>query len=222
MIDLLRNPIFEWCFWLTQRLIWFFKSKGKVHIGYLTRVWQSNLYGPNRIGHHSWLRNLELGAYSYTAANVIIDNAKIGRFCSIGPNVMIGLGQHPTRGFISTHPAFFSSASQCGVSFVKSNLFEEKKKALVGNDVWIGANVIIHDGVSIGDGAIIAAGSVVVRNVEPYSVVGGIPAHFIRSRYSAKEIKLLENFQWWNQSEEWLRKNVNLFSNEKQFFTEIS
>jgi acetyltransferase-like isoleucine patch superfamily enzyme len=56
------------------------------------------------------------------------------------------------------------------------------KGVIIGNDVWIGANCTILDGVKVGDGAIIAAGAVVNRNVEGYTVVGGVPAKFIKSR----------------------------------------
>lgn len=51
----------------------------------------------------------------------------------------------------------------------------------VGNKVWIGANVTILPGVTIGDGAIVAAGAVVAKNVEPNTIVGGIPAKFIKN-----------------------------------------
>lgn len=52
----------------------------------------------------------------------------------------------------------------------------------IGADVWIGANSIVLKGVSIGDGAIVAAGSVVTKSVEPYTIVAGVPAKFIKSR----------------------------------------
>lgn len=63
----------------------------------------------------------------------------------------------------------------------------DSKKTFVGNDVWIGHGAIIVAGVSIGDGAIVAAGSVVVKDVEPCTIVGGNPARFIRNRFSTEE-----------------------------------
>ena len=62
---------------------------------------------------------------------------------------------------------------------------------VIGNDVWIGANVSILPGVYIGDGAVIAAGAVVTKDVEPYAIVGGVPAKVIRYRFSPKEIYIL-------------------------------
>ncbi len=67
----------------------------------------------------------------------------------------------------------------------------------IGNDVWIGYGAIIMRGVKIGDGAIIGAGAVVTKDVEPYSVVGGVPAKVIKYRYSEQEILELLNLKWW-------------------------
>lgn len=58
----------------------------------------------------------------------------------------------------------------------------DKKKVCIYNDVWIGANCIILPGVTIGEGAVIAAGSIVASDVEPFSIVGGVPAKLIRYR----------------------------------------
>jgi acetyltransferase-like isoleucine patch superfamily enzyme len=58
----------------------------------------------------------------------------------------------------------------------------QNKKVTIANDVWIGANCIILPGVNIGEGAVVAAGSVVTKNVEPFSIVAGIPAKFIKQR----------------------------------------
>lgn len=55
------------------------------------------------------------------------------------------------------------------------------KKVTIEDDVWIGANVVVMPGVTIHKGAIVAAGSCVNKDVEAYTVVGGLPAHFIKS-----------------------------------------
>lgn len=62
-------------------------------------------------------------------------------------------------------------------------------KAIVGNDVWIGAGAIILSGVTIGDGAVVAAGSVVTKDVPPCTIVGGNPAHVIKDRFATEEEK---------------------------------
>lgn len=78
---------------------------------------------------------------------------------------------------------------------------EEKKYFVeIGNDVWIGNNVLIMDGIRIGDGAILAAGSVIAKDVEPYTIVGGVPAKFIRKRFKDSEIDFLLDFKWWERN----------------------
>lgn len=65
----------------------------------------------------------------------------------------------------------------------------DSQKTHVGNDVWIGNGAIIIAGVTIGDGAIVAAGSVVTKDVEPCTIVGGNPARFIKNRFQTAKDK---------------------------------
>jgi len=84
-------------------------------------------------------------------------------------------------------------------------VYEEKRRIIIGNDVWIGCRVFIRDGVKIGHGAIIGAGAVVVSDVPAYAVVGGVPAKIIRYRFSPDIIRSLIDIEWWNWSDERLR-----------------
>jgi carbonic anhydrase/acetyltransferase-like protein (isoleucine patch superfamily) len=81
----------------------------------------------------------------------------------------------------------------------------------VGNDVWIGVRAAIKDGVTVGDGAVIAAGAVVVEDVSPYAIVGGVPAKLIRFRFPQEIVQFLLNFRWWEQDDDWLRQNWSRF-----------
>ncbi|WP_221091962.1 CatB-related O-acetyltransferase, partial [Providencia rettgeri] len=142
------------------------------------------------------LFNVKINRHSYLAGT-LSQHAKIGMFCSIGPNTIIGgLGSHPTNQ-ISTHPAFYSTNNQTGKSFVNETYFIEHSETSIGNDVWIGANALILDGIKIGNGAIIAAGAVVTKSVPDYAIVGGVPAKIIKFRYSEHEINNLNKLQWW-------------------------
>lgn len=113
---------------------------------------------------------------------------------------------------------------QAGFSFVEENKFNEVKKVnddyfiVVGNDVWIGDRVLIMGGVTIGDGACIAAGSVVTKDVEPYSIVGGVPARVIKYRFTEEQRNYLIDFKWWNKGNEWLKQNVDYMSDIDSFF----
>ncbi|CAL2060696.1 CatB-related O-acetyltransferase [Tenacibaculum platacis] len=155
--------------------------------------------------------NSSLNDFSYIASQSYINNCKIGKFTCIGPNVKIGLGEHPTKEFISIHPVFYSKAAQLGFTFSDGNYFEEFQNTIIGNDVWIGANVIIKGGVTIGDGAVIASGAIVTKDVEPYSIYGGVPAKFLKLRFSKEEIEKLELLRWWDKDFDWLKENYKHF-----------
>lgn len=181
--------------------------------------------GYNKIGRFSNIYKSNIGLGTYIAGFSNFSYAKIGRFCSIGRNVTNYLGQHPTNTFVSTHPCFFSTMEQSGFTFTEKQLFEEhtfldsKKKFVIeiGNDVWIGNNVTIIDGIRIGDGAIVATGAVVTKNIEPYSIVGGIPVRLLKYRFSIEEINFLRSFKWWKKDIRWIKehskyfKDINLF-----------
>jgi acetyltransferase-like isoleucine patch superfamily enzyme len=111
--------------------------------------------------------------------------------------VFIGLGIHPLKHF-STSPLFYRKRNTFGVTAVREDLdFEEYRPVKVGNDVWIGARAMVMDGVSIGDGAVVAAGAVVTKDVEPYMVVGGVPAQVIGNRFDKGKADRLMGAGWW-------------------------
>lgn len=153
-------------------------------------------------------------------------NAVIGRYCSISSDVKTISGTHPTYGFVSTHPAFFSTNKQAGFTYVTENCFREDIFAdnemhlvRIGNDVWIGSNVLLLPGISIGDGAIIAAGAVVTKDIEPYSIVGGVPAKVIRKRFSEEKIEALVLLKWWNWGEKFIAEKADCFQDIDKFLS---
>ena len=152
-----------------------------------------------------FLHDVRLGDYSYIAKNSNVSHCKIGKFCSIGPNFCCGLGIHPTKG-ISTAPMFYSKARQNGMTLSMVNKVEESKQTVIGNDVFIGANVSVLDGVHVSDGVVIGAGAVVTRDIPPYAIAVGVPAKVVKYRFDETTIKeLLEN-QWWNGDDEVLKQ----------------
>lgn len=157
------------------------------------------------------ISNSTIGDYTYIAQNSFISLTTIGKFCSIGPNLVCGWGIHPTNG-ISTHPMFYSTMRQNGMTLSSEDKIEERKPIVIGNDVFIGANVTILDGVTIGDGAVIGAGAVVSKDIPPYAVAVGCPIRVIKHRLSHEQIESLMRIKWWNFDDEKL-KDV-----EKHFF----
>lgn len=134
-------------------------------------------------------RGVKIGRYSYLNAYSRAErNTVIGRYCSIGHHVILGAGEHPTH-FLSTSPAIYQNR--------KTNRWEVAKQTCIGNDVWIGSNAVIKYGVKVGDGAIIGAGAVVVKDVAPYAIVGGVPARLICYRFEKETIEKLWQTAWW-------------------------
>ncbi len=177
----------------------------------------------NRICKNSQINNTSINSFSYIGWNCILNNIDIGSFCSIAPHVEIIYGRHPTE-FISTHPLFYSTGKQCGISFLRKNLINEfkyventNKSVIIQNDVWIGYGVKIIEGVIISNGAVVLAGSVVTKNVEPYSIVGGIPAKHIKYRIDSIDKEKLLKIEWWNKDITWIKKNMDKFLNIEEF-----
>lgn len=180
------------------------------------------LEGYNYIGRKSQVIASTMGYASYISRNGYLYNTKIGKYTCIGPNVSVICGKHPIRTYVSVHPAFYSKNGIAGLSYVDEQLFEEityidgRYSVVIGNDVWIGANVVILEGVTIGDGAIVAAGALVNKDVAPYSVVAGIPAKKIKDRFEVREIQWLKEFRWWDKPEKWIKENINCYSDIKR------
>lgn len=171
---------------------------------------ESTFAGFNSLSIGAIIKNSSLGRFTYVGG-ARIQSGCIGSFCSVGSGARIGgLGRHPTR-WISTHPAFYSTLEQAGMAFCDKDYFDELGTVTIGNDVWIGARALVLDGVKIGDGAIVAAGAVVAKDVEPYAIVGGVPARLIRYRYDAVTIEKLLNLRWWEWPTEKLIKYAHLF-----------
>jgi chloramphenicol O-acetyltransferase type B len=155
--------------------------------------------GYNNIGRRCRINESAIGRFTYISADTKINRTSIGAFCSIGQESIIGgLARHPLD-WLSTHPAFFSSRKQANISFAKADLVEELGRVEIGNDVWIGARVMIIDGCTVGDGAVLAAGAVVASDVPPYAIVGGVPAKVIRFRFTPDEIATLTKSKWWDR-----------------------
>ena len=138
------------------------------------------------------------------------DKLMIGKFCSIacGAKFLMGSANH-TLTSLSTYPfpLFFE---QWGLDKREvASAWDKKGDIIIGNDVWIGYDAVIMAGVTIGDGAIIGTRAVVTKDVEPYSIVGGVPAKEIRKRFAPDVIKKLMELQWWNWAQDKIQKSLN-------------
>lgn len=147
--------------------------------------------------------SVTVGKCSYGVGNIMLAHhagapaLTIGRFCSIAGGVKIFTGAYhrsdwlTTYPFGSQHPELFGSTLPAG--FPHSN-----GGVAIGSDVWIGNSATIMSGVTVGDGAVIAANAHVVKNVEPYEIVGGNPARHLKYRFAPEIVAELLRLRWWD------------------------
>lgn len=176
---------------------------GRDHDYYLPK---STVFEPrSRLGGPAYVAGSTVGAYTYIEVGCRISLTDVGRFCSIAPYTIIGMAEHPTTGFVATHPAFYRHAPVWGYDLVDQDHHTELARTTIGNDVWIGAHTCVRSGVTIGDGAVIGAGSVVTADVPPYAIAVGAPARTIRYRFDPETVEMLLGARWWDRGTAWLR-----------------
>jgi virginiamycin A acetyltransferase len=141
----------------------------------------------------------------------INDKLVIGKFCMIASDVkfIMNGGNHLTEA-ISAYP--FAIFEEGWKDAMEGKSYPNKGDITIGNDVWLGYNSTIMAGVKIGDGAIIGTNSTVVKDVEPYTIVGGNPAQVIKKRFSEKKIKELLELKWWNWDIEKITENLQVLT----------
>jgi virginiamycin A acetyltransferase len=135
------------------------------------------------------------------------DKLIIGKFTMIASDVIFFMnGANHLTDAISSYP--FSIFGQGWSDAMEGKVFPNKGDTVVGNDVWIGYKATIMPGVTIGDGAVVAAHSVVIKDVAPYSIVGGNPAKEIKKRFSPEKIEKLLELKWWDWDVEKISEHV--------------
>ena len=143
-----------------------------------------------------------MGAFSASYGGNL-RGVRIGRYCSIAGDVQTGWDDHPTDWVTSSQvgyvPDIHGWATLTGYPGRTIDVPFASLRGIttIGNDVWIGHGVFVRAGVTIGDGAVVAARSVVLSDVQPYSVVGGTPARLIRKRFAEETIAELLALRWW-------------------------
>lgn len=172
------------------------------------------------VGDYTYYDNYNSSPLDFEKENVLFnylefgDRLIIGKFCAIASGVKFIMGSANHRiNSVTTYP--FNVFGGAWQEVTKPHLSElpHKGDTIIGNDVWMGRESIIMPGVKIGDGAIIAAYSVVTKDVEPYSLVGGNPAKFIKYRFDRELINLLLKFKWWNLESNQLVEVIPLLCN---------
>lgn len=143
--------------------------------------------------------HISINAYSYIrSGSEVIGDCTVGRFCSIGQDVVIGLEKN-------MHPVSWLTTSLFNAE-LERDYPKNSVPTVIGNDCWIGRGATIMSGVSVGDGAIVGARAVVTKDVPPYAVVVGSPARIVKYRFSTELINELKSSLWWNIDVDYLSK----------------
>ncbi|MFN3503544.1 MAG: DapH/DapD/GlmU-related protein [Allorhizobium sp.] len=163
------------------------------------RVVNSTLGRYTEVADRCRLDEVELGDYSYIMQDGSVWCATIGKFANIAAAVRINATNHPTwrptlHHFTYRAADYFDGADNDHDFFA----WRRDNRVVIGNDVWIGHGATVLPGVTVGDGAVIGAGAVVSRNVEPYTIVGGVPAKLIRERFPRPVAERMQALAWWD------------------------
>jgi acetyltransferase-like isoleucine patch superfamily enzyme len=156
----------------------------------------------------------------------------VGAFCSFAEGTDVV--ENHAVGYISTHPFLYLGGIADTIREKRwdewrgSEIYFEGvapkgenyklKRIHVGNDVWLGKNVLITNSADIGNGVIAGAGAVITKDVPDYAVVAGSPARIIRYRYTQEQIIALNRIAWWNWSDEKIGECYDDFFEEVEVF----
>jgi virginiamycin A acetyltransferase len=154
-------------------------------------------YQPPVVCRATTLPNVRIGAHTYINGGLVREYTHIGRYCSIGHDVALGIGNHSIRS-ASTHP--FATKAPLDEEWVPPRKDPKRKytePTEIGHDVWIGHGAIVNATLKIGIGAVIAAGAVLTKDIPPYAIVAGVPANIIGWRFDEDLRQMLLASQWW-------------------------
>lgn len=200
---------------LNESLLTYFEPKQIAELESM-KIWKEEFFHP---------LHTDIGKYSYGPIcrdhNLI---ESIGSFCSFAFGVE-AVFNHEKR-FITTHPIIYAGQERenmevpysvygdCFGEMYLKGLHPHKdvlksKRSIIGNDVWLGRNVLITNGANIGNGVIAGAGSVITKDVPDYAIVVGAPARIIKFRYSPQQIEQLNKIKWWDWSDDEIRERFD-------------
>jgi phosphonate metabolism protein (transferase hexapeptide repeat family) len=162
------------------------------------RVRDSHLGPWTALGPNTSLVESTFADYSYTAGDVNIVWADIGKFCSIANGTRINPGNHPQWRVTQHHSTYRRKSYGLGEDDEEFFAWRKSHRCSVGHDVWMGTRAIIMPGVKIGIGAVIGAGAVVTKDVGDYEVAVGVPARTIKMRFAKDTADKLIKSEWWD------------------------
>ena len=182
-------------------------------IGDFSTVRESSIGERSAIQRNCDIWRLKVGRYTCIERICTIQATEIGSFCALSWALKIGGDDHDYQ-MASIHPFWHNVSWGIAEDVEYSDWYHEKEYAdpcIIGNDVWIGSGVSINRNVRIGNGCVIGAGAVITKDIEPYSIVVGVPGRVIKKRFDDNTIERLEKIKWWDWPIETIKNNLYLF-----------
>ena len=176
------------------------------------QVTNSTLGRYTEIGERSRFHDSELGDYSYLVQDCGVWAARIGKFYNIAAACRINATNHPTWR-ATLHHFTYRASDYWDDAAVEEEFFDWRRSngVSIGHDTWLGHGATVLPGVTVGDGAAIGAGAVVSKDVEPYTIVGGVPAKPIRERFPRAIAERFQALAWWDWDHDRLRAALEDF-----------
>lgn len=164
------------------------------------------------IGRGSRLAHSTIGDYSYCDRYSDIANAEIAKFSNIASFTRIGATDHPMDKASLHHFHYRSNDYWDDAAPDEAWLAHRRtRRAVIGHDTWIGHGAMIKPEVTLGHGSVVASGAIVTRDVDPYTVVAGLPAKPVRARYAPGIADRMMALAWWDWSHDRLRATLKDF-----------
>jgi phosphonate metabolism protein (transferase hexapeptide repeat family) len=182
------------------------------------RVHDSQIGAWTDLGPRTTILESTFGDYSYAAGDVSIVYSEVGKFCSIASHARLNPGNHPMNGVMQHHATYRRVQYGFGETD-DADFFDWRRadKVVVGHDVWIGHGALLMPGVTVGTGAVVGAGAVVTKDVEPYTIVVGVPARPLRRRFTEDVSEALLAIAWWDWPRELLEERIGDFNDLDAF-----
>ena len=181
---------------------------------YISKLYFKPQFGKNVTisrGRKWYYGKVKFGNGVRIAANSIFSNLEVGNYTVFAEHFRMYVSNHDYTAF-SINDIMSGRIKNKYLQGANYKYFHEPNESsgemtYIGSDVWIGEYVTVKPGVHIGDGAVIAGGSLVTKDVEPFSIVGGVPAKHIKWRFDEDTRDYLSKLKWWEWPEEKIAMN---------------